>query len=87
MIVRKKISPRNPSRLRLLEDDPDVRFYKEVTPRFAEEGSRLTWIPMDLANIAGAIFRTFFGGFGRTIGTSRQQRFRVVTPTDQPDWV
>jgi hypothetical protein len=57
-IVRTTIWLHDPSRLRRLEHDPDVRFYTELNPRFAEGEALLAWTPLDLANIAGGFLRT-----------------------------
>jgi len=57
-IVRSIGRPHDPSRLRRLGNDPDVRFYTELNPRFAEGESLLAWTPLDLANIAGGFVRT-----------------------------
>jgi hypothetical protein len=56
-IVRSVATPCDPSRLSRLESDPNARFYTEVNPRFAEGESLLVWIPLDMANIAGGLFR------------------------------
>lgn len=55
-VVREDTSPCEPSRLRRLNDDPYARFYTELNPRFADGESVLTWVPLDLANIAGGLF-------------------------------
>ncbi|WAC89570.1 hypothetical protein [Mycobacterium sp. Aquia_213] len=47
----------HPSRLRRLEYDPEVRFYTELNPRFAEGEALLAWTPLDVANIAGGFAR------------------------------
>lgn len=56
-IVHTPARPHDASRLRRLESDPDVRFYTELNPRFADGNSVLTWIPLDAANIVGALSR------------------------------
>jgi hypothetical protein len=41
-----------------MRDDPDVRFFTERVPGWAEEGHALSvWIPLDLRDIAGAALR------------------------------
>ncbi|MCA9657270.1 MAG: hypothetical protein KC486_02920 [Myxococcales bacterium] len=41
-----------------LRDDPDVRFFTERVPGWAEDGHALSvWIPLDLKDIAGAALR------------------------------
>jgi hypothetical protein len=56
-VVREHYGPSDPSRMRSLENDPYVRFYTELNPRFAKGEALLTWIPLDLANVAGGLFR------------------------------
>jgi hypothetical protein len=49
--------PHHPSRLRRLEHDPDVRFYTELNPRFAEGESLVVWVHADLTDIASGFVR------------------------------
>ncbi len=56
-VVRSGATPRDASRLGRIEHDPDVRFYTELNPRFAEGHSLLAWVPLDAANVAGGLFR------------------------------
>ncbi len=56
-VVRSGAIPRDPSRLRRLGRDPDVRFYTELNPRFAEGESLLVWIPLDAVNVARGLGR------------------------------
>jgi hypothetical protein len=56
-VVREHYGPSNPSRMHRFENDPYVRFYTELNPRFAEGEALLTWMPLDVANFAGGIFR------------------------------
>jgi hypothetical protein len=56
-VVRSPATPHSSSRLRRLKADPYVQFYNEVNPRFADGNALLTWIPLDFANIVGALFR------------------------------
>jgi hypothetical protein len=55
-VVREDTSLCEPSRLRRLDDDPYARFYTQLNPRFADGESVLTWVPLDLANIASGLF-------------------------------
>jgi hypothetical protein len=73
-IVRQKVAPCNPERMRCLENDPDVQFYMKLAPSFAEGESLLTWIPMDVVNIAGAFSRICTARWRRVLGTSRERR-------------
>jgi hypothetical protein len=50
-------TPHDPSRLRRLQDDADVRFYFELNPGFAEGESLLVWMGLDTADIAGGFIR------------------------------
>lgn len=52
-------TPNDASRLRGIESDPYAQFYIQLNPCFAEGEALLTWIPLDVANIAGALFRLF----------------------------
>jgi hypothetical protein len=56
-IVRSQAIPRDVSRMRPLEHDPDVQFYNALNPGSAEGESLLIWIPLDVANIVGGLFR------------------------------
>lgn len=56
-VVRSIGRPHHPSRLRRLESDPEVRFYTELNPRFAEGEALLAWTPLDVANIASGFVR------------------------------
>jgi hypothetical protein len=56
-VMRTPAKPHDSSRLRRLDDDPDVRFYNELNPLFAEGNSVLTWIPLTARNIVGGLFR------------------------------
>jgi hypothetical protein len=61
-LVRTLMKPRHTERLRAsrnLQDDPDVRFFLEQNPNFAEgHGTALlVWIPLDLANVASGLAR------------------------------
>ena len=42
-----------------------MQFYSEVNPCFADGNALLTWIPLDLANIVGALFRLLRTGLAR----------------------
>lgn len=64
-VVRSAATPHDASRLRRLEHDPDVRFYSQLNPRFAQGEALLTWMPLDVANIVGGIFRTLRARVGR----------------------
>lgn len=64
-IQRSPAAPHNPSRLRRLERDPYARFYMEFNPNWANGEAMLTWIPLDLANIAGGFFRLVRSRFSR----------------------
>lgn len=55
--VRSVATPHDPKRLHRLEHEPDVRFYLQHNPRFADGHALLVWIPLDAANIAGGIVR------------------------------
>ncbi|OSC40070.1 hypothetical protein [Mycobacterium decipiens] len=52
-IVRSNAIPYDASQLRLLDHDPDARFFAKLTPAYAEGEALLIWLPLDLANIAG----------------------------------
>lgn len=56
-IVRSVATPNDLSRLSRIEGDPQVRFFVELNPHFAEGSSLLTWTPLDAANIAGGLGR------------------------------
>ncbi len=56
-VVREATSLREPSRLLRLQDDPHARFYTALNPRYAEGESLLTWMPLDVANVACTFFR------------------------------
>jgi hypothetical protein len=59
-LVRGLGTPRHPERLRnakSLQADLDAGFYLEKNPRFNEGVSMLIWIPLDLANVCGALAR------------------------------
>lgn len=56
-VVHSAAVPRDASRLRSLEHDPDVRFYNQLAPGYAEGDSLLVWMPLDVANIAGGFLR------------------------------
>ncbi len=64
-IQRSPAMPHNPSRLRRLETEPDVRFYMELNPNWANGESVLTWIPLTVANIVGGLFRLPRSGLSR----------------------
>jgi hypothetical protein len=64
-IVRSVATPRDPSRLLLPGSDPDVRFYSEADPGFLKGESRLVWIPLDVAKIAGGFFRVLRARWAR----------------------
>jgi hypothetical protein len=64
-VVRSVATPLDAARLRRLDHDPDVRFYEQVNPRFAEGDSLLIWMPLDVANIAGAFFHLLRARLGR----------------------
>lgn len=49
--------PHHPARLRRLECDPDVQFYTELNPHFAEGQALMAWTPLDVANITGGFAR------------------------------
>lgn len=56
-VVRSDAVPLDVACMRRLNHDPDVQFYTELVPRYAEGESVLVWIPLDLANIAGGLLR------------------------------
>ncbi len=56
-IVQSRAVPRDPSRLRELSTDPYVRFCTELNPRYAEGEALLTWLPLDMINIARGLVR------------------------------
>lgn len=62
--VVRSAAPHDPSRLQRLEHDPDVRFYLDLNPRFAQGESLLVWVRADMADLAS--------GFARAL--------RAVTP-------
>jgi hypothetical protein len=64
-VVRSVATPRDTSRLRRLDHDPDVRFYEQLNPNFAEGDSLLIWMPLDVANIVGAFFHLLRARLGR----------------------
>jgi hypothetical protein len=49
--------PHDVSRLRRLEHDPDVRFYTELNPRFAEGESLVVWVQGDVVDLASGFVR------------------------------
>lgn len=52
---------RRPAKLRSsrsLAGDPDARFYHETNPHFEDGTSLLVWIPLDAADIGGALARS-----------------------------
>ncbi|WP_198966582.1 hypothetical protein [Mycobacterium shottsii] len=56
-VVRSAAIPRGASRLRRIGQHPEVRFYTEINPRFAEGQALLTWIPLDAVNIVRGLLR------------------------------
>jgi hypothetical protein len=59
---------RRPEKLRRaqsLAGDPDARFYLEKNPHFEDGTSMLVWIPLDAADIGGALVRSLLRGFIR----------------------
>jgi hypothetical protein len=64
-VVRSAATPCNASRLRKLERDPDVRFYLQRNPRFADGEALLVWLPLDVANVAGGLCRLLRERFRR----------------------
>ena len=55
--VVRSAAPHDPSRLQRLDHDPDVRFYLELNPRFAQGESLLVWVRADMADLAGGFAR------------------------------
>jgi len=56
-VVRALGMPHDVSRLRRLDNDPDVRFYAELNPRFAEGESLVVWVHGGLTDIASGFVR------------------------------
>ncbi len=59
-LVRGLGEVRQPERLRgaaSLQGDPDAHFYLDENPRFATGVAMLLWVPLDLANLCGALVR------------------------------
>jgi hypothetical protein len=56
-VVHSRAIPRDPSRLRRLNRDPDARFYTELNPRYAEGESLMVWIPLDVVNTVRGLSR------------------------------
>lgn len=56
-VVQSIAVPIQPERLRRLADDPLVRHYLQVNPSFAEGSALLVWIPLDLGNVLGGLWR------------------------------
>lgn len=56
-VVHEENSQRNPRRLNRLHNDPYMQFFLQLDPNFAEGNSLVTWIPLDLANVAVAVVR------------------------------
>lgn len=56
-VVRSGATPRNASRLRHINDDPEVRFYTELNPRYADSEALVVWIPLGPRNIIGGLSR------------------------------
>ncbi|SON59811.1 hypothetical protein MSIMFI_01298 [Mycobacterium simulans] len=56
-VVTSVAIPRDGSRMRLLDDDPDVRFFLQLNPRFTEGEALLFWVPLNAATIAGGLYR------------------------------
>jgi hypothetical protein len=56
-VVRSAAIPRDAARLVRIQDDPRVRYYTEINPRFAEGQALLTLMPVDAANVAGTLLR------------------------------
>lgn len=63
-VVRSRATPHDGSRMHRLEQDPDVRFYTELNPRFAAGEALVVWTPLDAANIAGGFWRLLRARFG-----------------------
>jgi hypothetical protein len=49
--------PRDVSRLRRLEHEPDVQFYAELNPGFAEGDALVVWVHGDLTDLASGFVR------------------------------
>ena len=64
-VVRSGATPRHPTRLQRLEDDPNVQFFIDRNPRFAEGEALLVWVPVDAANLAGLSFRLLYARLSR----------------------
>ncbi|MEE6139716.1 hypothetical protein SKC41_25730 [Mycobacterium sp. 050128] len=56
-VVRGVGVPRDVSRLRRLDHEPDVRFYAELNPGFAEGDALVVWVHGDLADLARGFVR------------------------------
>lgn len=55
--VVRSAAPHDPSRLRRLDHDPDVRFYLDLNPGFAQGESLLVWVRADMADLASGFAR------------------------------
>lgn len=64
--VVRSAAPHDPTRLRRLDHDPDVRFYLELNPGFARGESLLVWVRADLADLAGGFARAL-----RAVGATK----------------
>jgi hypothetical protein len=58
-------APHDPARLRSLDRDPDVQFYLELNPAFAEGNSVLVWTCGDAADLASGFARALRGRLTR----------------------
>lgn len=56
-IVRSDAVPLDVSRLQRISDDPDVRFYTAMVPRYGEGEAMVVWVPLDLINILAGLLR------------------------------
>lgn len=59
--VREVTSLRQPSRMNRLDNDPYVRYYTELNPRYAQGESVITWVCLDWVDIFRGIFRVLRG--------------------------
>ncbi len=64
-VVSSGATPRNASRMRRINGDPEARFYTELNPRYADCEALVVWIPLGPVNIVGGLWRLLRGRLAR----------------------